>query len=455
MKRVACTLLILCAAGLHSRVRAEQPNIVLILADDLGYADIGAYGNKVNRTPNLDRLARDGLRFTDFHTNGANCSPTRAALLTGCYQQRFGIEGALGEAALGLPQAATTMAERLREAGYATGLMGKWHLGYSPDNGPLRHGFDAFVGHLHGATDYHSHVNRYGRMDWWHGDQQVREPGYNTTLITQHATRFIQEHQARPFFLFVSHSAIHFPWMTADDSPYQMEGQTYDTAIAKLGPHAKGPIQPVVRHMIEELDRSVGEIVQTLERLTLARKTLARKTLVFFTSDNGGILRMAGVPITSENRISTNAPFRGQKHGLYEGGHRVPAIAWWPGKIPAGQESAELAMTMDLMPTILDLCGANSVNTPCDGVSLSDHLLSRGILPERTVCWRAGDSNAVRWKNWKLVSIHEGPFELYDLAIDRSEKTNLAATHSDVKNELLSRLNAWEAGFRDSSIQQR
>jgi arylsulfatase A-like enzyme len=202
--------------------------------------------------------------------------------------------------------------------------------------------------------------------------------------------------------------------------------------------------------MIEGLDRSVGEIVETLQRLMLDRRTL-----VFFTSDNGGILRMAGVGIKPENRISSNAPFRGQKHGLYEGGHRVPAIAWWPGKISAAQESAELAMTMDLMPTILELCGANPVQTPCDGISVAAHLLSREILPERTICWRSGNSRAVRWKNWKLVRIHEGPFELYDLSRDPSEKTDLATTHSSVTNELLSRLNAWEAGFRNSRVQQK
>ena len=154
----------------------EKPNIVLILADDLGYADIGAYGNKLNRTPHLDRLAREGLRFTDFHSNAANCSPTRAAILTGQYQQRCGIdEGAFGEGAKGLPQDVITIAERLHGAGYATGLMGKWHLGYEPANGPTRHGFDEFVGHLHGATDYLSRVDRYGRRDWWHNEKAFHE----------------------------------------------------------------------------------------------------------------------------------------------------------------------------------------------------------------------------------------------------------------------------------------
>jgi arylsulfatase A len=187
MKHALCFLSIVAIAATAA---AGQPNVIVILADDLGYGDLGVYGNKVNRTPNLDRMAREGMRFTDFHTNGANCSPTRAALLTGRYQQRCGIEGALDEGAKGLPQDCTvTIAERLRDAGYATGLMGKWHLGYSPENGPTRHGFDEFVGHLHGATDYVSHVDKYGRMDWWHNEKPVAEQGYNTTLITQHSVR--------------------------------------------------------------------------------------------------------------------------------------------------------------------------------------------------------------------------------------------------------------------------
>lgn len=420
----------------------DRPNIILILADDLGYADLGAYGNKVNRTPHLDRMAREGLRFTDFHSNGANCSPTRAAILTGQYQQRCGIESALGEDAKGLPKDTVTIAERLHEAGYATGITGKWHLGYASDNSPLRHGFGEFIGHLHGATDYHSHVNRYGRMDWWHGEKQVKEIGYNTTLITKHSVRFIEEHHDKPFFLFVSHSAIHFPWMTPDDKPHQVEGRRYESSLAKLGPHAKGPVQPIVQRMIEELDRNVGDIMHTVERLKLHRNTL-----VFFTSDNGGILSMAGLPVEPENRISINDPLRGQKHDLYEGGHRVPAIAWWPGKIQPAHVSTELTATFDLMPTFLDLAGIEFDPSQLDGVSLADHLLTGKAVLERTLYWRRGKSKAVRWKNWKLVRIRERPFELYDLNTDQRERNNLANERREVKDELLTRLKTWEEQF--------
>ena len=261
---------------------ADRPNFVLILADDLGYADLGIYGNRINSTPALDLMAQEGLRFTDFHSNAPNCSPTRAAILTGLYQQRLGIEGAFGESAKGLSQDTVTLAEKLKEVGYTTGMMGKWHLGYEPENGPTRHGFDEFVGHLHGATDYISHVDRYGRMDWWHNEKAINEKGHNTTLITKYSVRFIEEHQEKPFFLFVSHSAIHFPWQTHDSPAHRKVGKRYEGSKGKLGPHAEGPVQPVVQGMIEELDESVGEILDTLDK-----HNLSRNTLVIFTSDNG------------------------------------------------------------------------------------------------------------------------------------------------------------------------
>ncbi len=425
---------------------SSRPNIVLILADDLGYGDLGCYGNKTNRTPHLDQLAKDGLRFLDFHSNGANCSPTRAALLTGRYQQRSRIDGALGEGARGLPKSEVTIAERLKQAGYATGLMGKWHLGYHPDNGPLHHGFDEFVGHLHGATDYISHVDKYGRMDWWHNDKPVRESGHNTELITKHSVRFIERHGKQPFFLFVSHSAIHFPWMTTEDKAHRREGTRYEGVVGKLGPHADGPVQPVVQQMIEELDASVGQIIAALKRFELDRKTL-----VFFTSDNGGIVRMAGVPIREENRISSNTPLRGQKHGLYEGGHRVPTIARWSGHIPAGTTTSETAMTMDLLPTMLDIADLapppSTSSNSLDGISIRDLLLQAKPLWPRHLFWRQGDSRAARSGQWKIVSIHQRPFELYDLKADIAERKNIAESHPQMLMKLKKNLSSWGQSF--------
>lgn len=438
---------------------SRAPNIVVILADDLGYADLGCYGNRVNRTPHLDRLAREGLRFTDFHSNGANCSPTRAALLTGRYQQRMKIDGALGENAPGLRLEEVTIAERLQAAGYATALFGKWHLGYFTKNGPTRQGFDQFVGHLHGATDYISHVDKYGRRDWWHQEEPSDEQGYNTTLITQHSLRFIEEHRQEPFFLLISHSTIHFPWMTETDNAYRQAGERYEGSADKVGPHAGRNLQPVVQEMIESLDRSTGQVIAKLRELQLAEQTL-----VFFTSDNGGIVRMAGVPVTPENRISVNDPLRGQKHSLYEGGHRVPAIAWWPGQIPAGRQSAAATMTMDLLPTFMELAGlplsgqdADGHALPqLDGMSLREELLAKSpkqtnpALAERMLFWQQGDSLAVRWKQWKLLSLHGSPLELYNLKADIAERKNLVAEQPQLVEQLQQAHIVWT-----KSVQQK
>jgi len=416
-----------------------QPNIVVILADDLGYGDPGCYGNVHNETPHLDRLAREGMRLTDFHSNGPMCSPTRAALLTGRYQQRMGIESALGEHSQGLDRGEVTIAERMHEAGYAAGIFGKWHLGPQPVDAPVHHGFDEFRGHLHGAVDYISHVDRYGRVDWYHNDRLSNEDGYNTTLITEHAVRFIETHHNEPFFLYVSHSAIHFPWMTAEDEGYREPGKRYDTGLMKLGPHEN--VRPVVQAMIEAMDRSLGRIVETLKRLEIERRTL-----VFFTSDNGGYLHYAG---RHRGDISSNGLCRGQKGQLYEGGHRVPAVFWWPGRITPGSTIDATAMTMDLFPTCLELAGLelppSDSSNALDGVSLAPLLLKNKPLPERTLFWRMRGQRAVRRGPWKLVMLPDGKAELYNLADDLGETQNVAAKHAEVVDRLLDELARWEA----------
>ena len=415
-----------------------QPNVVLILADDLGYGDIGCYGNSRNQTPHLDRLAREGMRFTDFHSNGPMCSPTRAALLTGRYQQRMGIETALGEHSEGLDRSEVTIAERLSEAGYATGIFGKWHLGPRPIDAPVHHGFSEFRGHLHGAVDYISHVDRYGRVDWYHNDHLANEEGYNTSLITEHSIRFIEAHRDKPFFLYVPHSAIHFPWMTENDKGYREPGKRYDKGLVKLGPHEK--VRPVVREMIEALDRSVGRIVETLKRLKLDRRTL-----VFFTSDNGGYLHYAG---RHRGDISSNGSLRGQKGDVYEGGHRVPAIAWWPEQIEAGTVSDATTLTMDLFPTFLELASIepspNDGPHKLDGESLAGTLLRQEVLRERTLFWRIHQSKAVRRGPWKLVVSGRKAPDLYNLTDDIEEANNRAAGQSGLVSELRDKLAEWE-----------
>ncbi|MHC4573952.1 MAG: sulfatase-like hydrolase/transferase [Planctomycetota bacterium] len=286
--------------------KESKPNIVLILADDLGYGDIGCYGSQTVRTPNLDALAGGGMKFTDFHSNGPMCSPTRAALLTGRYQQRAGIEGVLGYVRarkIGMATTEVTFAEALKSAGYATGIFGKWHTGHLPEYGPIRQGFNTFRG-LYGGLDYHSHVNRVGRENWWKNEELAPEEGYVTELITAHAERFIEQHEDRPFCLYVPHFAVHFPWQGPNDKADFLPGVNNASPQKKYG--SRTDRKNAYREMIESLDDSVGRIVDKIRRLGLERKTL-----VFFTSDNGG-----------HELVASSGPLAGYKGSLLEGGHR-------------------------------------------------------------------------------------------------------------------------------------
>lgn len=433
---------------------ASPPNIVLIVADDLGYGDLGCYGG-VAKTPHLDQMAREGLRFTDFHSNGSVCSPTRASLMTGRYPHRLGIEDALpidwDDNGIGAERNRheITVATRLRQAGYATGIFGKWHLGKHADSNPTRHGFDEFRGLTCGCGDYFAKLDRAGYEDWWHNDQKVPEGGYVTKVLTDHATRFITENQEWPFFLYLPHLAIHFPWQGPNDEDLgvRLKGQSFTSNApgpgSKLGPHSPAEIPSVVIQMIEELDASVGQVMGTLKQLGLDKTTL-----VFFTSDNGGYVSYAKA---YTHGISNNGPLRGQKGDVYEGGHRVAAIAHWPGKIPAGQVSTTTAMSMDLMPTFLELAklptpestGPNAM----DGISLVPILFEGQSLPERSVFWRNGSKHyrAVRRGPWKLVvPANKKPVELYQVDDDLSEKHDLSTEQPEQVKRLMADLLLWE-----------
>ena len=418
----------------------QLPNFVVILVDDLGYADIASFGSEQNRTPHLDRMAVEGLRFTDFHSNGPMCTPTRAALLTGLYPHRFGeqFEGALSgidDYETGLPHAATTIAEVLQGAGYVSGMFGKWHLGYRPPYMPLDHGFDVFRGLGSGDGDHHTHIDRSGRPDWWHGSKIAMEAGYSVDLITKHSVEFIESNKDRPFFLYVAHLAIHFPWQGPDDPGYRVEGGNYHN-LSKLGPHVDLDASSYVKNMVEAVDGSVGEILSAVEA-----NRLDDRTLVFFTSDNGGYRTYQG----GYHNISENGPLRGQKTEMYEGGHRVPAIAWWPGRIDAGI-TAELAATFDIFPTVAALAGCPT-QTDIDGTDLSPVLFSGQSLTARTLFWRMRSSGATRRGSWKLVQ-HDGQEpELYDLTADLGETQNVAQEFPDVAAELGAEFEEWSGSI--------
>ena len=435
--RILCCSILLATIAC-SPAPPASPNVIVILADDLGYADIAAYGSQRNRMPYLDQMAAEGLRFTDFHSNGPMCSPTRAALLTGLYPQRFGesFESALSgvdDYDIGLPPEAVSIAETLSEAGYATGMYGKWHLGYHPPFMPGDQGFDDFRGLASGDGDHHSHIDRSGRKDWWHNAEIEMEEGYGVDLITKHSVDFIERHRDEPFFLYVAHLAIHFPWQGPEDRGYRVEGGNYHN-LTKLGELDSLDVSSQVKKMVEAVDGSVGGILGALRE-----HALDSNTLVFFTSDNGGYLTYQG----GYHNISENGPLRGQKTDPYEGGHRVPAIAWWPGRIQPGTTNS-VAATFDLFPTILEAVGAEAESARFDGVSLAP-LLFEGEDPDpRTIFWRMRGEAAVRRAQWKLVQNPSALPELYDLSRDLGESNDLSESQPQIVDELAEALAAWE-----------
>ena len=418
-----------------------RPNFVIILVDDLGYGDVGCYGGTLSKTPNVNRLAKGGLRCTDFHSNGPMCSPTRAALLTGCYQQRFGrkFDSALGPGASrenGLPQEAVTLAEVLKRSGYATGIFGKWHLGYKPPLLPINQGFDEFRGLASGDGDHHTHISREGLKDWWLNNEIKMEKGYTTDLLTGYSVDFIERHSEQPFFLYLAHLAIHFPWQGPDDPPHRVEGTNYARDKWGIIPN-RANVAPHVKAMVESVDRSVGRVIAALEKLKLAENTL-----VVFTSDNGGYLNYAG----GFENISSNGPLKGQKGSVDEGGHRVPAIFYWPGRITEGQVTEETAMTMDLFPTCAALAGVELPrHQKLDGVDLAPLLFEQRPLSKRTLFWRKGEGRAVRRGRWKLNLSNRQRPSLYNLAKDLGETTNLAAKNAKLVRELIAAYDSWEA----------
>ncbi len=411
-----------------SDAAGRRPNMIVILADDLGYGDVGCYGNREIHTPCLDALAAGGLEFADFHASCPVCSPTRAGLVTGRYQQRAGIPGVISAANhrdKGLDPSEITFARQLKAVGYATGIFGKWHLGYHPRFNPDQHGFDRFRGYVSGNVDYISHIDQTGVPDWWDNSTQITEEGYTTELITQHSVQFIEDNRDQPFCLYVAHEAPHYPYQVPGDRPVRAAGQK--GVVKGTGSN----VSAQYARMIEVMDEGIGEVVETVERLGLERDTFT-----FFFSDNGA------------SPEGSNAPFRGGKGSLWEGGHRVPAIAYWPGRIAAGQESDELTICLDLFPTLLSLADASvPAGHTVDGVDLSPLLFGGGRLRERTLLWTYGNQRAVRQGAWKLLVNPSGTEEgtlLFNLDEEPGEEHDLAAAEPHHARALRAALSQWE-----------
>ncbi|MBL8363530.1 MAG: sulfatase-like hydrolase/transferase [Rubrivivax sp.] len=391
-------------------------HVVFIVADDLGYADLGCYGGRPAAfgavSPVIDRLAAEGLRFTQGYANSPVCSPTRFALMTGRYQYR--LRGAAeepisgrtrGNPLLGLPPEHPTLPSLLRDAGWRTALIGKWHLGYPPHFSPLKSGYETFYGPMSGGVDYFSHCATNGAHDLFEGDEERHDSGYLTDLITRRAVEWIERTAAGPdpFFLSLHYTAPHWPWETRDDA------HVADEVRSNLF-HLHGGNIETYRRMIHHMDEGIGQVMAALERAGVADDTL-----VIFTSDNGG------------ERYSDNWPLVGGKMDLTEGGIRVPWVARWPRRMPGARVTAQHCLTMDWSATVLDLAGVAAAPThPLDGVSLLG-VLEGGPAFARTMHWRMNHrgQRARRDGRWKYLQV-DGHEYLFDIDADERERANRA-----------------------------
>ncbi len=398
----------------------RKPNIVIILADDMGYGDIEPYGVKDIRTPHLNRLAREGVKLINFYSNGPNCTPTRAALMTGRWQQRVGLEWATRPNSPNseLPISEPTIAGLLKTNGYATGVFGKWHLGYDIARGPIAHGFDEFFGLLSGNVDMYSHKYRTGFADLYEGEKPVERAGYLTDLLTEKSVDFINRHKQEPFFLYVPYNAVHWPFqIPGTPNDVRTQATWFDGTRAD---YAK---------MLERMDWGIGEILGALDK-----NKVAENTLVVFTNDNGG------------ERLSRNAPLFHHKSTLWEGGIRVPCIMRWTGKLPAGKISDQMGITMDLTATAAAIAQAKPARK-FDGMNLIP-LLQKNAQPQpRTFFWRINQpgiaQKAVRSGQWKYFQEGENEM-LFDLSKDIGERNDLRYEHPEKVKELREKHLVWE-----------
>jgi len=394
---------------------ARKPSFIFIMADDLGYADLGCYGGRAPISPNIDRLAAEGLLFTQGYSNSPVCSPTRFALISGRWQYR--LRGAAEEPLtgakamrrpdLGMPPEHPTFASLLRDAGWRTALIGKWHLGYPPHFGPLKSGYDIHFGPYSGGVDYFTHQSMKGRPDLWEDGALIERDGYLTDLLSDRALDFVRDCGERgdPFLLSLHYTAPHWPWESRDDAHVPA---TLDGAIQ----HAEGGSIHIYRRMIEHMDEGIGKLMAELNRLGIAQDTM-----IVFTSDNGG------------ERFSDNWPLIGGKMDLTEGGIRVPYVVRWPSMIVAGQTCATPVITMDWSATFLAAAGVpEHVDYPMDGVSLLPLLKDpAGTALDRGLFWRMKyrSQHAMRRGWWKYLKIEDNEY-LFDLSADERERANRA-----------------------------
>jgi arylsulfatase A-like enzyme len=429
LKAAAVPVVFSLGRDLLANTEEPPPNIVFIVADDLGYADLSCYGRRDYKTPNIDRLAAEGMKFTSAYANSSVCSATRTALITGRYQYRIpvGLEEPLGMKEVGIPKGHPTLPSILKKAGYGTTLIGKWHLGSSPDYLPTKCGYDHFWGFRGGGVDYFSHkfsTRKEDPTDLWDDDQRIDPKGYITDLFGDRAVKVINDYAKakQPFFLSLHFNAPHWPWEGPGDEDVSKNLRSLY--------HLDGGSQKTYAQMVRQLDLQVGRVMQTLQSCGISKRTI-----VIFTSDNGG------------ERFSDRWPFTGMKTELLEGGLRVPALVRWPGHIRAGSVTDQASITMDWAPTLFELAGTRpDPDCPPDGVSLASVLVRNEAPIRRKLYWRYkfNGQRAVRDGEMKWLKIGDNQF-LFNVVEDPLERANLKDIHPDVHKRMAADYEAWNA----------
>jgi arylsulfatase A-like enzyme len=427
------------AESIFGQTRRQPPNILFIMADDLGYADVACYGHPDIKTPNIDRIAARGVRLLQGYSNSPVCSSTRTALITGRYQYRLpvGLEepiatpgsgGVQGVNDVGLPPEHPTLPSLLRKAGYGTTLVGKWHMGSLPSYGPLKSGYDHFYGFRGGLVDYFNHTTGGPDKDLWEQDVLSKDTGYLTTLLGNRAVRVVNDYAKarKPFLLSLHFNAPHWPWEAPGD---EAEAERL-RARGKGLTHYDGGSQKTYQQMVEAMDAQIGRVLKSLDD-----NRLTNNTIVIFTSDNGG------------ERFSNNWPFTGRKMELLEGGVRIPSIISWPERIPRGKTNNQVSISMDWLPTLLAAADVSPDPAyPPDGINLLPFLTNAAPLQPRTLYWRhkGNAQRSIRDGDMKFLKILDNTF-LFNVVDDPMERANLKERQKDVYDRLVRKWLTWNA----------
>ncbi len=445
MRRLATLTLLAFLPGMAQEPETEPNNVVLIYIDNVGWGDLACYGNPIIKTPNVDRLASQGVRLTDFYIPSSSCSPSRGALLTGRYPDRNGLTHQLSAqenwTGIGLPHKETLLPEYLKERDYATGIFGKWNIGFAVGSRPTDRGFDEYIGCISGNCDYFTYSYN-GRHDMYVGTEPAEMEGYTTDIFANAAAAFIRRNAGRAFFAYIPFNAAHYPnpknkapgqpflWQAPPEF-FRMYGYDPDTTVTRQGYHA----------VVSAMDAGIGRVLDEIER-----QGLRQSTLVILASDNGAWIGSRKPAL----EVASNAPFRDGRTSLYEGGVRTPAVIRWPGKLPENTVVREPIVNMDLFVLAMRAAGASlPSDRVIDGRDPIATLRDGGPSPHRNIYFRYRDKSAIRQGRWKVVRpVPDEPAELYDLALDFGETTNLAGSRPQIVRRLWQEFEHWFEGVK-------